>query len=280
VNALLLAAADPIVVNPFQFGFWKLNFTGFGIAVVVSFVVAQMIAQQEMERMGYDPTPIADTIIGAIIGGLLGAKLYFVFVLGNRDALFSRGGFVWWGGLVGGAIGVLLVARYKRIPLMPMMDAGTAALAGTYAIGRTGCWTVGDDYGKPWDGPLAVQFPDGAPPTTAGVLSSEFGVQFPPGTDLASLVSVHPTQLYEIAMGLVMFAVVWKLRRHAHRAGWLFGVYLVVGGLERFIVEFFRVKDDRLAVGLTIAQVISIAALAGGVAWLAAFWRKPATAPA
>ena len=276
MNALLLALAAPIVHHPFEFGIWRLNFTGFGIAVVMSFVVAQMIAQQEMERLGHDPTPIADIVIGAIIGGLLGAKLYFVFVLDNRDALFSRGGFVFWGGLIGGATGALLVARAKHVPLLRFLDVGTPGLAAAYAVGRTGCWTVGDDYGRPWTGPLAVQFPEGAPPSTAGIMSSEFGVQFPPGTDPATLVAVHPTQLYEVVMALAMFAVLWRLRRHVHREGWLFGGYLVLGGIERFVVEFFRSKDDQLAIGLTLAQVIALAALTAGVAWLVVFrGRRP-----
>jgi len=277
VNALLLAIAAPVVAHPFQFGVWRLNFTGFGIAVVMAFVVAQMITQQEMERMGHDPAPIADVVIGAIVGGLLGAKLYYVFVLGNHAALFSRGGFVWWGGLAGGAAGALLVARAKRVPLLRLMDASAAAIAGTYAIGRTGCWTVGDDYGRPWSGPLAVQFPEGAPPSTAGIMASEFGVQFPEGTNPATVVAVHPTQLYEVAMGLVMFAILWRLRRHAHREGWLFGVYLVLAGCERFVIEFFRAKDDQLAIGITIAQCIALGVLAAGVAWLVAFrGRRPA----
>jgi len=269
------------VAHPFQFGFWKLNFTGFGIAVVMGFVVAQMVAQHEMERIGHDPMPIADMVIGAIIGGLLGAKLYFVFVLGNRDALFSRGGFVFWGGFIGGAIGVLLVARYKRVPMLRVVEVSSPALAASYAVGRTGCWTVGDDYGRPWSGPLAVQFPEGAPASTAGVMAREFGVQFPAGTDPATLVAVHPTQLYEVAMALVMFGILWRMRGHTHREGWLFGAWLVLAGTERFVVEMFRVKDDRLAIGLTIAQVIAIVALAAGVAWLVAFrGRRPAAVSA
>jgi phosphatidylglycerol:prolipoprotein diacylglycerol transferase len=281
VNALFLAVAGPIVVHPFQFGVWRLNFTGFGIAVVMSFVVAQMIAQQEMERMGHDSSPVGDIVIGAIIGGLLGAKLYFVFVLGNHDALFSRGGFVFWGGLIGGTTGSLLVARFKRVPLLRFIEAGTPGLAAAYAVGRTGCWTVGDDYGRPWNGPLAVQFPEGAPPSTAGNMASEFGVHFPAGTNPATLVAVHPTQLYEVAMGLVMFAVIWRLRRHAHREGWLFGVYLILGGAERFVVEFFRAKDDQLAIGFTIAQVIALTAFAAGIAWLVTLrGRRPAAVSA
>mgnify|MGYP001570108263 FL=1 len=269
MNALLLAAAGPVVAHPFQFGVWKLQFTGFGIAVVMAFVIAQTVAQHEMERRGHDPVPIGDMVIGAIVGGLLGAKLYFVFVLGNTDALFSRGGFVFWGGLIGGAIGVLLVARIKGVALLRTVEVCAPALAAAYAVGRTGCWTVGDDYGRPWSGPLAVQFPEGAPPSTAGNMTADFGVQFPLGTDPNTLIAVHPTQLYEVGMAMIMFAIIWRLRKHQHREGWLFGAYLALAGVERFVVEFFRAKDDHLAFGLTIAQVIAIGSLTMGVVWLA-----------
>lgn len=269
-----LAAMAPIVHHPFQFGIGPLQFTGFGIAVVLGFVLAQMIAQQEMERLGHDPAPIGDMIVGAVIGGLLGAKLYFVVVLGNWDALFARGGFVFWGGLAGGAAAVLAIARWKKVPMLRTLEVGAPSLAAAYAVGRTGCWAIGDDYGRPWDGPLATQFPEGAPPSTAGIMASEFGVKFPPGTDPATVVAVHPTQLYQVAMITVMFLIIWRLRKHRHREGWLFGVYLVLAGVERFLVEFVRAKDDLLSFGLTIAQVISIAAILGGVAWLVAF-RRP-----
>jgi phosphatidylglycerol:prolipoprotein diacylglycerol transferase len=274
VNHFVLGAVGPIVHHPFQFNVGPLQFTGFGIAVVMGFVIAQMISQEEMKRLGADPAPIADMILGAVIGGLLGAKLYFVVVLGNWDSLFTRGGFVFWGGLIGGAIGVLAIARWKKVPIWRTLEVGAPSLAAAYAVGRTGCWAVGDDYGRPWDGPLAVQFPEGAPPSTAGVMSREFAVSFPPGTDPATVVAVHPTQLYEVAMAMVMFAVIWRLRHHRHREGWLIGVYLVLAGVERFVVEFFRAKDDYLPIGLTVAQTIALAAIAGGIALLM-FRRAP-----
>lgn len=275
MTSLVFAAIGPIVHHPFQFNLGPLQFTGFGIAVVLGFVIAQVIAQAEMLRRGHDPEPIADMIFGAIVGGLLGAKLYFVVVLGNWDALLTRGGFVFWGGLVGGAIGVLIIARAKKVPIWLTLDVGAPALAAAYAVGRTGCWAVGDDYGRPWDGPLAVQFPEGAPPSTAGIMQQEFGVPFPPGTDPATLVAVHPTQLYEVAMGLVMFAILWRLRGHRHANGWLFGMYCVLAGIERFVVEFYRAKDDLLAIGLTIAQTISLGAIVVGIALLV-MRRQPA----
>lgn len=268
MTSFVLAAIGPIVHHPFQFNIGPLQFTGFGIAVVLGFVLAQMISQEEMRRRGHDPAPIADMVLGAVVGGLLGAKLYFVVVLGNWDALFTRGGFVFWGGLIGGAIGVLAVGRYKKVPLWRTLEVTAASVAAAYAVGRTGCWAVGDDYGRPWDGPIATQFPEGAPPSTAGIMQREFDVSFPPGTDPSTVIAVHPTQLYEVAMSIAMFAIIWRLRRHDHAAGWLFGVYLALAGIERFVVEFFRVKDDYVAFGLTTAQLLALAALAGGVTLL------------
>jgi len=270
----VLAALGPIVHHPFQFGIGPLQFTGFGIAVVMGFILAQMIAQQEMERLGHDPAPIADMVIGAVVGGLVGAKLYFVAVLGNWDALFARGGFVFWGGLVGGAIGVIAIARWKKVPITLAMDVSAPAIMAAYAVGRTGCWAIGDDYGRPWDGPLATMFPQGAPPSTAGVMASEFGIRFPSGTDPATVVAVHPTQLYQVVLITVFFLVIWKLRRHRHREGWLFGLYLLLAGVERFAVEFLRAKDDMLSIGLTGAQIISIVSMVAGLAWLGARWNR------
>lgn len=255
----------PIIHHPTILQLGPLPFTGFGIAVLLAFVVAQVVSQRELARRGHDPEPISDLVFAAVIGGLLGAKLYYVMILGNWDAIFTRGGFVFWGGLIGGMIAGLLVIWRKRLSVMRIFDVAGPAIAAAYAVGRTGCWAVGDDYGKPWNGPLAVAFPNGAPPSTAYNMQHEFGVQFPLGVDPNKVVSVHPTELYEVTLGLIMFGILWKLRDHKHAEGWLFGVYCVLAGIERFIIEFFRAKDDRLLVGgLTYAQLIAIVFVAFG----------------
>ena len=266
---MILAA--PIVHHPLSYSLGPLTFTGFGIAVLMAFVVAQLVGQRELTRRGHDPEPVSDMIFAAVIGGLLGAKLYYVVVLGNWDALFTRGGFVFWGGLIGGMLAVMLVIWKKKIPMMRIFDVGAPAVAAAYAVGRTGCWAVGDDYGKPWPGGwLAVEFPDGAPPSTIGYLSRDFGVRFPPGSDASTVVAVYPTQLLEVALALVMFGILWRLRDHKHAQGWLFGVYCVLAGIERFIVEFYRAKDDRFLYGgaLSTAQLISLVFIAGGIVWM------------
>ncbi len=258
----------PIVHHPFSYKFGSFGFTGFGLAVLLCFLVAQVVAQRELVRRGYDPDPINDMVFAAVIGGLLGAKLYYVVVLRHWDALFERGGFVFWGGFIGGALAVMAVTVKKKLPLMRIFDVSAPACAAAYAVGRTGCWAVGDDYGRPWNGFLAVSFPNGAPPSTAGIMSQEFGVPVPPGTSPATVLSVFPTQLYEVVLGFVMFFILWRMRDHKHAEGWLFGVYCVMAGLERFIVEFFRAKDDRLVMGLTYAQLIALGFVALGVVWM------------
>ena len=136
--------------------------------------------------------------------------------------------------------------------------AGICIAAG-YAVGRTGCWAVGDDYGRPWASRFAVQFPFGAPPSTAANMATDFGVPIPAGTPPSAVIAVHPTQIYEVVMGFIMFAILWRYRDHEHAEGWLFGLYCVLAGAERFIVEFFRAKDDRFFGIFTMAQMIAIA---------------------
>jgi phosphatidylglycerol:prolipoprotein diacylglycerol transferase len=263
----------PIVHHPTVFNVGPLQLTGFGLAILMCCLIGQVVGQREVARRGYDPEPLSDMMFAAIVGGLVGAKAYYVIVLHHWDAIFERGGFVFWGSLVGATIAVMLVVWRKRYGMLRIFDVGAPAVAAAYAVGRTGCWAIGDDYGRPWDGFLAVSFPDGAPPSTAGVMAREFGIPIPPGTGPTTVLSVFPTQLYEVAMGFAMFAILWRLRDHKHAEGWLFGVYLVLAGIERFIVEFFRAKDDRLMAGLTYAQLIAVAAVVAGVVWMAVLWR-------
>ena len=262
----------PIVHHPFSYKFGSFGFTGFGLAILLCFLTGQVVAQRELVRRGYDPDPINDMVFAAVVGGLLGAKLYYAVVLRHWDALFERGGFVFWGGFIGGLVAVMLVAYRKKFPLMRIFDVAAPACAAAYAVGQTGCWAVGDDYGRPWNGFLAVAFPDGAPPSTAGIMAQEFGIPMPAGANANTVLSVYPTQLYEVVMGFVMFLVLWRLRDHKHAEGWLFGVYAVMAGVERFIIEFFRAKDDRLVMGLTYAQLIALAFTAFGVVWM--MWRS------
>ena len=250
-----------ITHHPLEINLGPLPITGFGIAVLLAFVIAQIISQHELNRRGYqkEAEAIPDLILACVIGTLVGGKLYYAgIVMQDWSALWGRAGFVFWGGFIGSVIACWLVIRHKKLNFARFSDVAGIAIAAGYSVGRTGCWAVGDDYGKPWDGPLAVMFPEGAPASTAANMTQLFGTPVPEGVSPDTVLAVHPTQLYETALGFVMFMILWRFRTHKNAEGWLFGMYLVLAGAERFFIEFFRAKDDRFVMGLTLAQCIAI----------------------
>ena len=255
-----MLASDGINHLPTVLSLGPLELTGFGLAVLAAFVISQIICQRELTRRGQyvEADAIPDLVLAALVGTIIGAKSYYVVLTGDPGAFLSRGGFVFWGGFMGSVLLCWLVIRYKKLIFLRIADVAGIAIAAGYAVGRTGCWAVGDDYGRPWSGPLATRFPEGAPPSTAANMEQMFGVTLPEGTLPTDVIAVHPTQLYETAMGFIMFAILWRFRAHTHKEGWLFGMYCILAGVERFIVEFFRAKDDRFVAGLTVAQVIAI----------------------
>ena len=253
--------------------------SGFGLAVMAGFVIGGIVGVRELARRGYDSSAVEPIVGAAIIGFLIGAKIYYALLVGDASFLVRPEGFVVWGGFVGAVAAGMLMARWKGMPIMRISDVAGPGIAAGYAVGRTGCWAVGDDYGRPWDSRLAVAFPEGVPPSTVANLQ-RFGVEAPPGSSPDTVLAVHPTQIYETALGFVMFLILWRWRGHRHAEGWLFGVYLILAGLERFGIEFLRAKDDRFFGGLTLAQIIAIGMIAAGVVWAGARWRpsRPADA--
>ncbi len=224
----------------------------FGICFALGFLASGAVLSRRFRELGHSSDLAYEMVFAALIGGLVGSRLYFVFE--NWDeasddlfgSLFSGSGLVWYGGAIGGALGVVLWAwRRFRVDLR-LLDIAAVPLALGYAIGRVGCQVSGDgDYGKPWDGPWAMAYPDGTVPTD---------------------VPVHPTPIYEtLAMGLAAWAL-WRWR-DALRPGLLFACYLVLAGLERFLVEFLRRNDPAVA-GLTVPQVESLALALVGAVWL------------
>lgn len=278
-------ASSPIVHHPFNFGVGGFNFTGFGLAVLLAFLIAQIVTERELARRGFDveAAAVSDVLFASLLGTIIGAKLYYVLIITHDwHDLWTRGGFVFWGGFMGAVALCALTIRYKKLSFVRFADVGGIAIAAGYAVGRTGCWAVGDDYGKPYSGPLAVSFPQGAPPSTVAEMQRTFHVQFPVGTDPQAVVSVYPTQLLEVVLGLVMFGILWRLRDHEHAEGWLFGVWCILAGVERFIVEFFRAKDDRFGylLGLSTAQAIALVIVAVGAAIVVRQSRRVQTAVA
>ena len=268
----------PLLQHSADFHIGPLQLTGFGFAMMCAFGIAHYVSQVVLSDRGDDPDVMNDVTFAALIGTVVGAKVYYAVLQHDVAALFTRAGLVFWGGFIGAVAACWAVIRWRRQDFLRIADAAGVGIAAGYAVGRTGCFAVGDDYGRVWDGPLAVTFPEGLPHTTAGVMRQLYGADLPASVPNDALVGVYPTQLLEVALGLVMFAVLWRLRRNQHDAGWLFGMYCVLAGVERFIVEFFRAKNDMIG-PLTSAQMVSLIVAAFGVLLLT--WRSRArTVPA
>jgi len=224
----------------------------FGLMLALAFVVCGLIVAARLRELGKPVDWAYEYLFAAMAGGIVGARVWWVAenwdeasgdVLGS---LFSGTGLTFYGGALGGALAVLFVAWRKGELNARMFDLGAAPLAAGYAVGRIGCQLAGDgDYGVAWDGPWAMAYPNGTVPTTE---------------------EVHPTPVYEtIVMG---FLAVWLWRmRDRVRPGSLFALWLLLAGLERFLIEFIR-RNEEVVLGLTQPQVVSLVMVAAGAAWL------------
>ena len=262
-----------MTIHPFIIHLGPLEVTGYGLMLMVAFLMGGWLIARQLRERQLREEYAADIVAAAVIGGIIGAKLWYVALTRDPGALFSRGGLVWYGGFIGGALAVMLNGWRLKVPLRWTMQVAAPALAAAYALGRVGCFLVNDDYGRPSNLPWAVRFPEGLPPSTAGNLHQLFGVPIPAGTDPSTVLAVHPTQLYEVAAMLLAFGVLWVLRKQGKPVGWLFGLYLVFAGVERFLVEIVRAKDDRFLGPFTLAQLTSVILVAIGGSLLT-LWRK------
>jgi phosphatidylglycerol:prolipoprotein diacylglycerol transferase len=260
-------------VYPLTFHLGPLEITGFGIMVMMGFVMAGWTMQTRLRELQLFDQYAWDVIMAGVIGGLIGAKIWYVALYGDPTRLLSRGGLVWYGGLIGGALAVTLNGARLKIPFRFSMDLVAPALAVGYALGRVGCFLVQDDYGRPTSLPWGLRFPEGLPPSTAGNLAA-WGVPVPDGVAPAEVLAVHPTQLYETTAMLLVFWLLWRLRHHGRGTGWLFGLYLMLAGTERLLIEFLRAKDDRFFGGFTLAQLTSVAVVAAGAIVIALVGKK------
>ena len=234
---------------PVLFRIGSFEVTSFGAMVAVAALVGLWLFRRELRQSGL-PLDAADAGIVGVMGGLLGAKLLWTVEHASdgpiSELLFSRGGLSWYGGLIGGVGAGVVHIMLKRWPVVPTLAAATPALAFGHLIGRIGCVLVGDDYGRPSNLPWAVAFPEGLPPTT---------------------VPVHPTQLYE-ALGLGLLGwLLLRWRRNGVQDAIVLGRYLVGAGTLRFFIEFIRV-NEQVALGLSVAHLVSLAAIAVGIAVL------------
>ena len=243
--------------------------TSFGVMMVAAFLAAYFQLAWGLRRLGAgDADDASAMVFAAGVGGIVGGKVYYAVLYGDWRLIFDRAGLVWYGGVLGATLLVLWVVHRRRLPVLGVGDAVGPGVAIGYAVGRIGCFLVGDDYGRPTDSAIGVVFPQGLPPATAGTFRHEYGMELPASLADDALVPVHPTQLYETAMALAIWGLGLLMLRRGARRGATGLAMAVLLAVERFVVEFFRAKDDRFFGDLTLAQLISLAILA----LIAALW--------
>lgn len=255
-----------------------LSISPFGLMLVAAFVIAYLQLRWGLKYQGIGDEEDASAILFAAgVGGIVGGKVYYALLYRDWRLLYDRSGLVWYGGFLLATVLVLWTLRRRRLPFWPVLDAATLGLALGYGVGRLGCFLVGDDYGVPTDLPWGVKFPVGLPPTTAESLR-QFGADVPADLPPDTLLAVHPTQLYETAIAIVIWLVGRAHFKRRSPAGETALAVLGLLSLERFGIEFLRAKDDRFFAGFTLAQLISLGVLGVIVAAWVARRRTPAAA--
>lgn len=231
---------------PILFHVFGFPISSFGVMLAIAFLVGTWITTRRMIEEGLDPEVASSMLIYVLLGGIGGSKLYFAIDTWLREGLpffsllFAREGITWYGGLIGAVVVGAIGCRRNGIPIIQFANCGAVGTAVGQALGRIGCFLVGDDYGRVSELPWAIAFPRGAPPT---------------------LDPVHPTQLYEAAWLSLVAIYLWKRRRESP---FLFGEYLALNGAGRFVIEMWRV-NPRVAAGLTEPQWIGLVLVALGI---------------
>src|SRR5262245_48024130 len=240
-----------------------LSISPFGVMMVVAFFAAYLQLRRNLIRLEIgDDEDASAILLAAALGGILGAKIYYAILYRDWRLLLERYGLVWYGGFILGTLAVLWTVRRRRLPPWLTADAIAPALPLGYALGRIGCFLVGDDYGRPTDLPWGIKFPVGLPPTDVGNLREQFGLRFPGSMPDDQLVAVHPTQLYETLLSLVIWGISLRILARSRRPGSTALAVLAMLAVERFLVEFLRAKDDRFLGPFTLAQAVSLAVIA------------------
>lgn len=248
---------DPII---FQVGHFALRW--YGLIVLIAIQVGVWLIAREVERKGFKKEDFYGAAIWIIVAGILGARLFHVFdhwheySLNPVRALFIwEGGLAIWGALVGGLMAASVVSWRYQWQLPKLLDAAAPGLVLAQAIGRIACVITGDAMGKPTSGPFGFAY------TNPGAMVPQLGVYY------------TPMPVYEIIANLMIFTILWQLRKRNWADGKLFLLYLTLYSIERFFLAFtssYRI----IALGLTQSQIVAIFGFAVGVILLALMSRK------
>ncbi|MEW6511621.1 MAG: prolipoprotein diacylglyceryl transferase [Bacteroidota bacterium] len=256
---------------PVLFEIGPLKVHSFGLLLGIGFLLGSYVLSLELKRKKLDANLASTITILAVVFGIAGAKILFLieewdaFLRNPLREAFSPGGLTWYGGFILGLTAVSVYVRKKKIPFLKVWDGLGVGLIIAYGVARIGCHLAGDgDYGFPTSLPWGTNYEHGTyPPSRAFAIFPEITSQYPGGV-VPDNTPCHPTPVYECILGLIGFAILWKLRLKPWRDGRLFMVYLMLSTVFRFSVEFLRL-NPRLLFGLSEAQLIAVPLFVAGL---------------
>ncbi len=236
----------------------------FGLMMAIAWIAAAAYLDAEFRRAGWPRDAVSDVVMWSLAGTLVGARSLYLIVeypswtSDAWSAVFSRSGFVYYGGLFGGLAAGIWLVRRRGLPVRAVADSAAPAMALGLFFGRIGCFLAGDDYGRASDVLWAVTFTDPASLAPLGV-------------------RLHPTQLYLSLNGLVLFGILHAALRRRRFEGQVFSLFLMLYSVTRFILEYFR-GDPRGQFGpFSTSQWIGMTVFPAGV-WMYTRWRCESSA--
>jgi phosphatidylglycerol:prolipoprotein diacylglycerol transferase len=219
-----------------------LTIYSYGVMMAVGFIVGTVVARHRFAQQYKNPDIILDFVLAAVVGGVLGARLFYVvghwsYYSKHANEIFkiNMDGLVFYGGLMLGLMLVLLVGRWKKVRFWTTMDLAGLCVPLALAFGRVGCLLNGCCYGKPTGLPWGITYP-----VASGIVGAR-----------------HPTQIYELILDLALFAFLWWKKDSFSRDGTAFWIFALGYGAIRFTVEIFR-EHTAVNAGLGF-QVMSLA---------------------
>ncbi len=262
-------------MHPVLFELFGFPIHVYGLLIASGFLLAMNLARRQSEREGEDPEQIADLAFLALVAGLVGARIVFIFTKLDEYAsnplevvMFWRGGLVFYGGFIGAALFVIYFCRKHRLDYFKIVDILIPYLAMAHAFGRLGCLAAGCCFGKPTELPWGIVFPVNSMPHSQQVSDGLIAVHDHP-------IPIHPTQLYEAGAEILLFAILLVFRTRKRFHGQLFLTWLASYSIIRSLIEILRGDKERgLYYGLSTSQWISLAVAVTAVTLFVVLWKR------